>query len=151
MATSLESLRVLMSAVVGARPWEYDPKTVEREWDGEFARGGKEGKRCFAVMWTDGLVRPHPPIERGMRECVEKLRAAGHEGARSFFSAFLRSVSLHSTVVSRQRESSSDRGLHMQSSTGAPSTTPELKRSFLASSTLMAEKTSSGGLGTLAK
>jgi hypothetical protein len=78
-----------MSAVVGARPWEYDPKTVERDWNEELARGGKEGKRCFAVMWTDGLVRPHPPIERGMKECVEKLRAAGHEGALLLSLSFL--------------------------------------------------------------
>ncbi|GAA5867560.1 hypothetical protein JCM1840_002551 [Sporobolomyces johnsonii] len=79
MANSLESLRVLMEAVVGGKPWEWDAKCVEREWDEERARGAGGGKKCFAVMWSDGLVRPQPPIERGMRETVEKLRAAGHE------------------------------------------------------------------------
>ncbi|GAA5845141.1 hypothetical protein JCM11251_008008 [Rhodosporidiobolus azoricus] len=80
MANSLQSLRVLMSAIIGAKPWEYDAKVVERNWDDKLASAdGKEEKKCFAVMWTDGLVRPHPPIERGMRECVEKLKAAGHE------------------------------------------------------------------------
>ncbi|GAA5981165.1 hypothetical protein JCM11641_003132 [Rhodosporidiobolus odoratus] len=83
MATSLESLRVLMRAMIeGGEPWLRDAKVVERGWDDSLARAagqrGKE-KRCFAVMWTDGLVRPHPPVERGMRECVEKLREAGHE------------------------------------------------------------------------
>ncbi|GAA5912132.1 hypothetical protein JCM6882_003063 [Rhodosporidiobolus microsporus] len=82
MANSLESLRTVMKALVGAKPWEFDAKVVEREWDEELARAeGEKGreKKCFAVMWTDGLVRPHPPIERGMRECVDKLKAAGHE------------------------------------------------------------------------
>ncbi|GAA6008101.1 hypothetical protein JCM10207_007030 [Rhodosporidiobolus poonsookiae] len=82
MATSLETLRVAMEAIVGGKPWEVDPKVVERPWEGALSRAegewGEE-KKCFAVMWSDGLVRPHPPIERGMRECVEKLRAAGHE------------------------------------------------------------------------
>ncbi|BGP12227.1 hypothetical protein JCM10213_007485 [Rhodosporidiobolus nylandii] len=82
MATSLESLRVFMRAVVGAKPWERDAKVVERGWDDGLARAeGEWGseKKCFAVMWTDGLVRAHPPLERGTRECVDKLRAAGHE------------------------------------------------------------------------
>ncbi|GAA5854137.1 hypothetical protein JCM9279_002846 [Rhodotorula babjevae] len=80
MATSRESLRVLMRAVIGARPWEYDAKVVERAWDDELARAeGDEGKKCFAFMWSDGLVRPVPPLERGMRELAGKLRSAGHE------------------------------------------------------------------------
>ncbi|GAA6041540.1 hypothetical protein JCM8097_004252 [Rhodosporidiobolus ruineniae] len=82
MANSLEGLRVFMQAVVGAKPWEWDAKVVERGWDDALARAegvaGRE-KKCFAVMWSDGLVRPHPPIERGLRKAVEKLKAAGHE------------------------------------------------------------------------
>ncbi|GAA5930372.1 hypothetical protein JCM3775_004371 [Rhodotorula graminis] len=80
MAMSLESLRVFMRSVVGARPWEYDAKVVERGWDDGLARAeGDDGKKCFAFMWSDGLVRPQPPLERGMRELADKLRAAGHE------------------------------------------------------------------------
>ncbi|GAA5860318.1 hypothetical protein JCM8547_003461 [Rhodosporidiobolus lusitaniae] len=82
MGNSLESLRAVMETVVEEKPWEYDPKVVEREWDDGLAKAeGEKGgeKKCFAVMWTDGLVRPHPPIERGMRECVEALKKAGHE------------------------------------------------------------------------
>lgn len=88
MATSLESLRVFMRAVISAKPWEYDPRVVEREWDDELARArGDEGKKCFAVMHSDGLVRPQPPLERGMRELAEKLSAAGHEGPLSSFAS----------------------------------------------------------------
>ena len=43
--------------------------------DGLF--GGKEGstkKLKIAVMWVDGVVHPHPPVTRALRELVEKLK-----------------------------------------------------------------------------
>lgn len=83
MASSLEALELVMRAVVDARPWEFDPKCVERPWL-PFPRsleaiGGSEGKKCFGVMRWDGLVRCHPPIERALDETVAALRRAGHE------------------------------------------------------------------------
>ena len=95
MATSLESLRVAMRALVGARPWEHDAKVVERAWDDKLARAeGDKGKKCFAFMWSDGLVRPVPPLERGMRELAGKLRAAGHEGASLCAHSYARAPAL---------------------------------------------------------
>lgn len=86
MANSLESLEVFMSAVVEARPWEWDSRVVEREW-----KEVKEvGKKCFAVMRWDGLVRCHPPIERALDEVTAALRKDGHEG-ESIAIAFSRS------------------------------------------------------------
>ncbi len=34
---------------------------------------------CFAIEWDDGIVHPHPPITRALREVKEKLLAAGHK------------------------------------------------------------------------
>ena len=36
---------------------------------------------CFAVMWDNGVVRPHPPLVRAMEIAKRALEAAGHEGA----------------------------------------------------------------------
>jgi Asp-tRNA(Asn)/Glu-tRNA(Gln) amidotransferase A subunit family amidase len=33
----------------------------------------------IGVMTDDGVVRPHPPISRVLKEVVAKLEAAGHE------------------------------------------------------------------------
>jgi amidase len=79
MANSLESLEVFMKAVVGAKPWEWDSRVVEREWKEEKL----EGPKCFAVMRWDGLVRCHPPIERALDEITAALRKGGHEGKSS--------------------------------------------------------------------
>ncbi|SPC66724.1 related to AMD2 - acetamidase [Ustilago sp. UG-2017b] len=39
---------------------------------------GQSGKLCFAILWDDGVIRPHPPITRALRETKEKLISAGH-------------------------------------------------------------------------
>ena len=36
-------------------------------------------KLRIGVMMTDGVVDPHPPIQRAIQESVAKLKAAGHE------------------------------------------------------------------------
>jgi amidase len=36
-------------------------------------------KLTFAVLYDDGIIRPHPPILRGLKQTVASLRAAGHE------------------------------------------------------------------------
>ncbi|KAK5114038.1 hypothetical protein LTR85_010344 [Meristemomyces frigidus] len=36
-------------------------------------------KLRIGIMATDGVVDPHPPIQRAMRESVAKLKAVGHE------------------------------------------------------------------------
>jgi len=84
MGGSWRALEVAMSALVGARPWQVDPKCVPITWVADEEREKKEldgqtERKCFGVMRWDGLVRPHPPIERGMDEAVAGLRAAGHE------------------------------------------------------------------------
>jgi amidase len=40
------------------------------------ARGEKV---CVGIMWWDGVVMPHPPIQRALSLVVDALRAEGHE------------------------------------------------------------------------
>lgn len=46
--------------------------------------GGRGGKKCFAMLYDDGLFKPHPPMFRAMNMMCKALEAAGHEGARLF-------------------------------------------------------------------
>lgn len=38
--------------------------------------GGKQ--LCFGMMWDNGVVKPHPPLQRAMRMFKEALQSAGH-------------------------------------------------------------------------
>lgn len=37
-------------------------------------------KLRIGLILTDGVVDPHPPVTRALKETAEKLKAAGHEG-----------------------------------------------------------------------
>ncbi|KZT09017.1 general amidase [Laetiporus sulphureus 93-53] len=82
MASSLPALRVFTKAVIDAQPWRRDPLAVRKEWSwkeealGE--HGGVGGRLCVAVMWDNGVVKPHPPLFRAMRMVKDALEAAGH-------------------------------------------------------------------------
>lgn len=88
MATTARSLTLLFKTVLGTEPWWHDPLVLELPWRGEIEREtramigeGSKGKSklAFAVMHDDGLVRPHPPVARGMRTVEQTLRRLGHQ------------------------------------------------------------------------
>ncbi|CAG9981830.1 unnamed protein product [Clonostachys byssicola] len=78
MSTSIGGLEMLMKTVINSKMWEVDPSLPPIEWrDGvDWLLRGSAGSRKLKVgiMWDDGLVTPHPPVRRAMRETVEKLR-----------------------------------------------------------------------------
>ena len=61
----------------------HDPVLLDLPWrEAENASdsSGTPGPRnlCFAVMESDGVVTPHPPIARGIRMVVDAMKRAGH-------------------------------------------------------------------------
>lgn len=93
---SLEGVVAFMRAVLGERPWELDPILVSMPFNEDayalknlqLKQGSSEpaethaqgkGQLCFAIEWDDGIVHPHPPITRALKEVKEKLIAAGHK------------------------------------------------------------------------
>lgn len=81
MSNSLAGIKTFVRAVVVAQPWLKDPLAVRKPWsEEEYAlveHGGGKGL-CFAVMWDDGIVRPHPPVIRGLEATKKALLLAGH-------------------------------------------------------------------------
>ncbi|USW55021.1 Putative amidase [Septoria linicola] len=76
LSTSLEGMKMFMRAVIGQKPWLVDPNLVSMPWKEESQlRSGQDGRRKLRVgiMEDDGIVRPHPPILRGLRSMVERL------------------------------------------------------------------------------
>jgi amidase len=79
MACSLATIERYMEVLPEARPWEVDQHVAPVAWrKGLASPGAKKFRIGFLV--DDGVVRVQPPIARAMREVIEALKAAGHEG-----------------------------------------------------------------------
>lgn len=75
MATDREALEIFMRAALSAKPWRIDPSLTVKDWTPhKFDRPLK-----IAVQWWDGVVQPHPPITRALREVSDACRRAGME------------------------------------------------------------------------
>lgn len=85
MTTSISLLRVLFKAVLDAEPWRADPLALHMPWREEayqlVEHGGEGGKLCFALMKTNGLVMPVPPVLRALEMTRKALEAQGHTGS----------------------------------------------------------------------
>lgn len=87
MATSLATTEYFMESLLASSPWNVDPNVVPIPWRKELAIPPANRKLRLGVVFDDGVVKPQPPVARAMRETVDALRAAGHEGiyTPSFF------------------------------------------------------------------
>ncbi|KAI0757556.1 general amidase [Daedaleopsis nitida] len=82
MANSLEGVRIFTKAIIDAAPWRKDPLCVRKEWsEREYAlgdHGGRGAQMCFAIMWDNGVIKPHPPLKRALELVKSALEKAGH-------------------------------------------------------------------------
>lgn len=73
MAVDRDTLELFAQVVAKAQPWLEDPSLNLREWvPHKFDRPLK-----IAVQWSDGVVQPHPPITRALKEVAAACKAAG--------------------------------------------------------------------------
>lgn len=83
MTSSIGGMKAFMKAVTNAKPWLKDPLAVRKKWDEDeynLADHGSGKDLCFAIMWDDGVVAPHPPIKRSLEVTKAALEKAGHKG-----------------------------------------------------------------------
>jgi amidase len=75
MAKTLDDIVLYSKTVVDSEPWLYDPKCLPILW-----RSVQPKRRLkLAVLWNDGMVMPTPPVQRALKETVERLKRAGHD------------------------------------------------------------------------
>ncbi|KAI0472365.1 amidase signature domain-containing protein [Xylaria cf. heliscus] len=90
LSTSLGGLNLLLQADLSCKPWLKDPAIVPIPFRDDVvkvyeSRANPDGTANGAVplklgvLWTDGVVQPHPPITRGLNMVVEAIRSAGHK------------------------------------------------------------------------
>jgi amidase len=80
LSTSLEGIKMFMETIIGAKPWLRQPSLLPFPWKDEEELVVREGMGSLkvAVLWDDGVVKPHPPVLRALRTVVEGLK--GVEG-----------------------------------------------------------------------
>ena len=75
LSTSLEGIKMFMKTVLTAQPWVSDPTLVPIPWRDEqlFSKRDSRTALRIAVLWDDGVVKPHPPVTRALRQVVDGL------------------------------------------------------------------------------
>lgn len=76
MSTSVPSLKLLVKSLLSQEPWLHDPLVVELPWRDLPDLSGTP--LTFGILKDDGVVKPHPPVSRGMEMVVDAIKSAGH-------------------------------------------------------------------------
>ncbi|KAJ7106593.1 general amidase [Mycena epipterygia] len=82
MSNSLSGIKIFTKAILDAKPWLKDPLVLRKGWsesEYQLERHGGGGQLCFAMMWDNGIIKPHPPLYRAMEIAKRALEAAGHK------------------------------------------------------------------------
>ena len=79
MTRNLSSMTSITRAVIDSQPWLQDPRVVPIPWRESVFEEIQNRKLVIGVMYDDGVVKVHPPIERALTEITERLKEAGHE------------------------------------------------------------------------
>ncbi|CAD6896555.1 unnamed protein product [Tilletia controversa] len=96
LSPSFEGCLAFMRGIPAGRPWTLDPAAMPMAFDEDLFELSKldcksstldaqqapknTGKThlCFGIMWDNGIISPHPPITRALKEAKLKLENAGH-------------------------------------------------------------------------
>lgn len=75
MANSVEDLEFLFKSYIETEPWTQDEASVPIPW--RSVPVPKAHDLTIAIVYDDGVVKPHPPVIRALKEAELKLKAAG--------------------------------------------------------------------------
>jgi Asp-tRNA(Asn)/Glu-tRNA(Gln) amidotransferase A subunit family amidase len=76
LSTSLEGCKIFLKTLIDAKPWQKEAHLLPLPWKEE--KVFKSKKLRVAVLWDDGVVKPHPPVTRAIKQIVEKLKQKGN-------------------------------------------------------------------------
>ncbi len=78
ISTSIDGIKLFMKAILDASPHLIEPSLCPIPWreESQLRANGSPKRLKVGVLWHDGVIRPHPPVTRALREVVEKLRTS---------------------------------------------------------------------------
>ncbi|KAL9036398.1 MAG: hypothetical protein Q9214_006151 [Letrouitia sp. 1 TL-2023] len=109
LSSNLDALRLIMASILSTSPWLRDPYVLQIPWREELtiatlARAAKNGSSNdkkplkLGVFWSDDVVTPHPPVQRGLRlvaDAVFDWRPPSQKAAKRVHVAFLKADGAH--------------------------------------------------------
>lgn len=78
LSTSLQGCKLFMKTLIDQKPWLKEPSLLPFPWRDNVSYLTKsDGKKRLkvAVLWDDGVVKPHPPVIRALKEVSSKLKS----------------------------------------------------------------------------
>ena len=87
LATTARSVKLLTKSILSQSPWLHDPLVVELPWrdapEQEILSlvsnpSSSTSKLAIGILPNDGIVTPHPPIQRAIDLVSQTLHRAGH-------------------------------------------------------------------------
>ena len=75
MGHSPKDLKLYSKIIVDSKPWLVDPKIVPIPW----RPIELPGRLSFAVIKSNNVINPLPPVARALDITLQKLKNAGHE------------------------------------------------------------------------
>lgn len=75
MGHSPRDLKLYSKIIVDTKPWLVDPKIVPIPW----RPVELPGQLSFAVIKSNKVINPLPPVARALDITIQKLKDAGHE------------------------------------------------------------------------
>ena len=72
---SPRDLKLYSKTIVDTKPWLLDPKAIPLPW----RPIELPSQLSFAIIKSNNIVNPLPPISRALTITIEKLKQAGHE------------------------------------------------------------------------
>lgn len=77
---SISCLQTVFRHIQSTKPWLSDPDVVELPWRREKEFHDRSTKSItFGIFAHDGIVTPHPPIQRALRMVEDALRSSNYE------------------------------------------------------------------------
>ncbi|KAG6863531.1 hypothetical protein C0993_011189 [Termitomyces sp. T159_Od127] len=73
---------MFIQGVLSQESWLRDPLVIRKGWSEEqydLVEHGRGKELCFAIMWNDRSIVPHPPVMRGLEMARNALIKAGHK------------------------------------------------------------------------
>ncbi|KAL2883488.1 hypothetical protein SGCOL_001171 [Colletotrichum sp. CLE4] len=75
LANSISDIQLFEDVVLNQEPWDEETSLVPLPW--KKMELYQPGQFTVGVIWDDGMVHPHPPVIRGLKHAVDKLKTAG--------------------------------------------------------------------------
>ncbi|KAL6408199.1 Acetamidase [Ilyonectria robusta] len=81
LATTVESLKIFVQAVLGTKPWLHDPLALELAWREPVFQQALNSDRpmAFGLLLNDGQISVHPPVSRALNLVVDALKRLNHK------------------------------------------------------------------------